>query len=49
MRYAAWGLFQSQPSAELSNKDILGITIPKGKSISVVFRSAVYQPEVVDG
>lgn len=49
MRYAARKVYQNKPSAELSDKNILGITIPKIKSISAVFRSAIYQSEVVDG
>lgn len=49
MRYAAQGLFQSQLAAKLSTKTILGITIPNCKLIWIVFDSAIYQSEVVDG
>lgn len=49
MRYAARKVFPNKSSAELSNKIILGITIPKIKSIYVVLRSAIYQSEVIDG
>ena len=49
MRYAARKVFPNKSSAELSNKIILGITIPKSKLIFIVFRSAIYQSEVVDG
>ena len=49
MRYAARKVFQNNSSAESLNKNILGIVIPKGKSNYIVFRFAVYQPEIVDG